>query len=134
MAPAGRRRKGSEDVLAEAIAAGTPVATAAEAAGMSIRSAYRRLSEPGTAERVREAQQASMTRAVRRLTALHGRALDTLEDLLDGEQPGAVRARAVALVLEARPRLVETVELEERLGVLEQAVQAREGRALAVAQ
>ena len=109
-------------MLLELLTAGATVADAARAAGMSERSAYRRLSDRGFRRRLDDAEGEQMRRALARLTALQDRALVTLEQLLDADQPGHVRARAVGIAIDARARLREQLVVEDRLAEVEQAV------------
>lgn len=125
MADNGRSHK--SDTLAAELAAGRTVRDAATAAGVSERTAYRRLSEHPFAARVAELRAAMVGEALGRLSANMGRAADVLAALLDDDDPG-VRQRAAAKLIELGLRVREQVELEGRVRELERALERPGGR------
>jgi hypothetical protein len=111
-------RKNADDALAIALASGLTVEDAARQAGLSERTAYRRLAVPGYRQRVAEARGEMVARALGRLADGMTAAADTLRQLLaasgDNVKLGAARA-----LLELGVKLRESVELERRLADLE---------------
>lgn len=116
MAQIGMRKGDNELILA--LASGATVAQAAERAGISTRTAYRRLDEAGIGERIEEARAGMFARAVGRLAETATHAADRLASLMhstsDSVSLGACRA-----ALELGQRLRDANELELRLRVLE---------------
>jgi hypothetical protein len=116
MAASGRRN--ADDALLVALAAGQTVEEAARQAGLSERTAFRRLAVPGFRLRVSEARAGMVEKALGRMADSMSAAADTLRQLLtangDNVKLGAARA-----LLELTVKLRESVELEERLRTLE---------------
>lgn len=99
------------------------VKEAAHAAHVSERSLYRWLTLPAFRAAVLEAEGNAIDWATRRLIGLQDGAIDTLESVLNDFQAGAgVRLRAAQAVLDYLLRLRELRNIEERLAVLEKAV------------
>ena len=111
-------RKNADDALAVALAAGQTVEEAARQAGLSERTAYRRLALPGYRQRVAEARAEMVAQALGKMASNMTAAADTLRQLLtasgDNVKLGAARA-----LLELGVKLRESVELEARLVELE---------------
>jgi hypothetical protein len=110
----------ADDLLALALAAGRDVAEAAAAAGVSERTAYRRLADPAFKRRVAELRAGMVDRASGRLADGMADAAAALRDLL-GHPDGRVRLGAARAMLEAGVRVREAAELEARLAALENA-------------
>jgi hypothetical protein len=94
---AGSGRKNADGGLVAGLAAGLSVARAAERAGVSERTARRRLRDDAFKARVERARARILDRVVARLTALGATAVRTLQDLMrpgvaDGVRLGAARA------------------------------------------
>lgn len=111
-------RKNADDALAIALASGLTVEEAARQAGLSERTAFRRLAVPGYRQRVAEARAEMVTRALGKMADSMTAAADTLRQLLtasgDNVKLGAARA-----LLELGVKLRESVELEQRMADLE---------------
>jgi len=116
---AGRGRKSADDRLAVELAAGKTVADAAEAAGLSERTAYRRLDDAAFRGRMTTLRGEMIGRAVGRLADASTKAVETLTALLTTDS-ATVRLGAARSILELGTRLREAVEIEERLSSLEQ--------------
>lgn len=117
----GRRRVGADELLAAALAAGQDVAAAAAQAGLSERSAYRRLSEPEFRERVATLRAEMVEQAVGKLSGTMGAAADKLRELL-GSKSEKVQLAAAKAVLDSQVKLREATELVARLDAIELAL------------
>src|SRR5262245_18970597 len=118
MAHSGRRN--ADEVLLSALACGATIATAADKAGISERTAYRRLQEPAFQQRLREVRAEIVQRTAGALTAASLAAVHTLIDLQSQETPSATRLGAARAIIELSTKLRESVELTERIAALEQ--------------
>jgi hypothetical protein len=105
--------------LALALAAGLTVDAAAERAGVSVRTAHRRLADAAFRRRVGELRGHMVTRALGKLADGMTEAGDVLRALLGPDTPPAVRLGACRAMLELGVKLRESVELQERLAALE---------------
>jgi hypothetical protein len=114
------RRTQSEEMLLAALAAGTPVEQAAAAAGLSVRTAYRRLADPAFRGRLARARDALIETALGELVDSASHAVATLGALLASPDE-RVRLGAAKAVLEQLLRLRETVGLGQRVAALERA-------------
>ncbi len=112
------------EALVMVLAAGKPVTEAARLAGVSERTAWRRLNDPAVRQQVRDARAALIDHTVSRLAAASMGAAATLVALLDAESE-PVRLRAAVAILEQTVKLRDSEELERRLAALEAAL-ARE--------
>src|SRR5262245_50392798 len=101
-----------------ALAAGATVCQAAERAGLSVRTAYRRLAEASFRQRVAELRAEMVERAVGKMADGMAEAADTLRQLLRADAE-SVRLGAARSMLELGNKLRESVELEQRLVELE---------------
>ena len=117
MAENGRLKRADEQ-LALALASGRRVVDAAESAGLSERTAYRRRAEPDFQARVKELRSELVDAASGRLVATMTKAVVTLKRLLDDEDSN-VQARAAGLLLTHALRVTELVDLAERVAALE---------------
>lgn len=109
-----------DDCFALAIATGTSVREAATSAGVSERTAYRRLRDPVFRRRVSEIRTSFLNEAVGRLSEAANEAVSTLKSLLTSSSD-SVRLSASRAILELGPKLREQAELEERITALERA-------------
>src|SRR5690242_13012577 len=109
-------------MLLAALAAGTPVDEAAVAAGVSRRTAYRRLADPVFAQRLARARDELISNALGELVDCASHAVATLRGLLDAGDE-RVRLAAAKATLEQLLRLRETLALSQRLATLERAIQ-----------
>ena len=120
-------RSRSEELLLGALAAGSPVDQAAETAGVSVRTAYRRLADPGFARRLAQARDELISSALGELVECASEAVAALRALLQAKDE-RVRLGAARNTLEQLLRLRETLTLSQRLAALERSVQAQHRR------
>lgn len=113
-----------DELLLAALASGTPVEQAAKAAGVSKRTAYRRLADPRFAARLAQARDELISSALGELVEGASKAVQTLLALLDADDE-RVRLAAAKGHLEQLLRLRETLTLNQRLAALERAMQTR---------
>ena len=118
-----------DESIATLRAAGRPVAAIALAVGVTDRSVYRSLAKPDVAARVQEIRRAAVDGAVGRLGDLAANAVETLGELLDAEQQGAVRLGAAGRILSALLATRAAIDVEDRLVALETASATAEGGA-----
>jgi hypothetical protein len=111
-------RKNADAALVLALAAGNTAADAARQAGVSERTAFRRLADPGFRRRVTEARADMVSRGIGTLAAGMAGAADTLRKLLTAGT-GAVQLGAARAILELSVKLRESAEFEARLAALE---------------
>jgi hypothetical protein len=113
------------DALALALASGASIVDAATTAGMSERTAYRRLAKPAFRRRVAEVRAEMVARALGKRADGMSDAASTLRKLLKAKSE-SVRLSACRALLELGVKLRESVELEARLSELEAKEIARE--------
>jgi hypothetical protein len=112
------------DALALALASGKTITEAAAIAGLSRRTATRRVADPTFRLRVAELRAEMVGRALGKMADGMAAAADTLRGLLDAEGE-SVRLGAARSILELGNKLRESVELEQRLADLEQRLAER---------
>ena len=112
-------RKGADSGLVAALACGATVEAAAKTANVSETTVYRRLRESEFRQRVAEARDEMVSRAVARLSATSTLAADTLRELLKARSE-TVRLGAARTVLELGMKLRETEDLAARIAALEE--------------
>lgn len=81
------------------------MAEAAKLAGLSERTAFRRLSDPKFREQVNSIRRRVFDGAVGRLVEVSGRAVEGLVDLMEGDYPAAQKLAACRAVLEFSAKL-----------------------------
>ena len=117
---ANRISKAEEQALLMALAFGATVENAARKAGISERTAYRRLDNPAFLARLERARQEAVLRTAGMLT---GAALGAVKTLVDLQQdvavPAAVRRGAARDVLEMAVKYRESAEMEQRVAAIE---------------
>jgi hypothetical protein len=113
-----RTRKGDTELL-QALALGASVEHAAQKAGVSRRTAYRRLAAPAFRARVIELRAELTRRALGMLTAAGLGAVKTLTVLQESAMSEAVRLGAARATLELGCKLRENTEWSERLTTVE---------------
>lgn len=123
----GRDQRRGDDSLLAALAAGSTVEDAAQTAGVSVRTAYRRLGDPGFARRLAQARDELISSALGELVDCASEAVATLRALLSASDE-RVRLGAAKSTLEQLLRLRETLMLSQRLAALERALQAQTRR------
>ena len=107
------------------IASGLTIKDAAKSAGISERTAHRRLDDPKTKSSIKEARCAMLQDAVLRLTAASTGAAETLRELTQAKSE-QVRLAAARSILELSHRLKEATEFESRLVDLERKIDETE--------
>ena len=120
-----RDRNRGDELLLGALAAGSPVEQAAETAGVSVRTAYRRLADPAFARHLAQARDELISSALGELVECASEAVATLRALLSASDE-RVRLGAAKSTLEHLLRLRETLTLSQRLAVLERTMQQRQ--------
>jgi hypothetical protein len=97
---AGHGRRDTDDVLLLALATGLPIALAAEKAGISARTARRRLSDAAFRNRVHETRIELVRGAIGRLAGLGRRAAGELNRLIKSGKSDQVRLGAAKAALQ----------------------------------
>ena len=119
----GRKRKGDTELLL-ALACGASVENAAQKAGLSRRTVFRRLAAPAFRAQVTEMRAAMVQRAAGMFSAAGLPAIKTLTTLQESASSEAVRLGAARATIELGCKLRETVEWAERLATLEGRLEA----------
>ena len=113
-------RKGADQALLLALACGATVEHAAHKAGMSQRTAYRRLDDPAFVRQLEQLRAEMVQRTAGMLTGAGMGSVKVLVDLqADVSVSAAVRRRSARDVLEMGLKFRETAELEQRLAAVE---------------
>jgi hypothetical protein len=115
---AGRKRKADADLLL-ALACGASPENAAQKAGLSRRTVYRRLADPAFRAQVAEVRAEMVRRAAGMFTAAGMAAIKTLTTLQESATSESVRLGAARATIELGCKLRETAEWAERLAALE---------------
>lgn len=105
-----------------ALLANRTVTAAAEVIGLRDRQIYRYLELPAFRAALAQAEAEQLNEAGRRLLAGQGRALDTLEEIIEDGAKDSDRRQAAATWLDFMFRYRDLAVLEQRLSELEQAV------------
>src|SRR5260370_20952764 len=120
-------RKGTDQALLQALGCGATVENAARKAGISERTAYRRLDNPVFVEQLNQLRAEMVQRTAGMLTGAGFGAVKTLVDLQqDAAVPPAVRRGAALDVLELALKYRETADFEQRVVALEEGVASPE--------
>jgi hypothetical protein len=114
-----RSRKNADEALLRGLACGATVESAARAAGISPRTAHRRLKEDAFQKRLRDLRAEMVQRTAGMLTASGMEASKTLVALLDASHPATLRRSAAQTILDLGLKLRENTEMEERIAALE---------------
>jgi hypothetical protein len=122
-----RGRGQADEALLTALACGATVENAARAAGVSARTAHRRLRDEAFRRRLQAARADMVQRAAGLLTAAALEAVKTLLSLQQAAVPAGVRLGAARAVLEIGMKLREVADLEVRLAELERRFQEQQG-------
>jgi hypothetical protein len=126
MAENGRRKR--DDALLLALASGQTVRDAARAAGISERTATRRMAEHDFRARVAELRDGMVARALGRMADGMSDAADKLRQLLLSARSEAVQLGACRTLLGLGVKLRESVEIQQRVEDLEKKIQQEEKR------
>ncbi len=114
-----RKKQKLDDAMLMALTCGATIEEAAAKAGLSRRTATRRMHDPAFQDRLRDLRIEMAKRASSMLTAAGMSSVRTLLHLQENVYPPAVRLGAARAALEIGLRIRETVEMEERLANLE---------------
>jgi hypothetical protein len=117
MAKPGRRT--ADDQLLLALACGATLETAAAKAGVSLRTAKRRLADPDFEGKLKTLRWEMVQRASGMMTASMGESVKTLIVLQKEPLPPTARLGAARAILEIGLRVRDQVELEQRLARME---------------
>lgn len=107
-----------EGALIVALACGDTVKDAAEKAGVGERTVYRRLSDQEFMSKVHKARNMMISQAVGKLSLHCAKAAETLEKLLDSDNP-RIRLQAAKAIMDHAIKLSDNWAIEMRLGYLE---------------
>jgi hypothetical protein len=118
-------RKSADDALAVAIACGSTVEAAAAKAGVSPKTAYKRMADPEFQRRLTQVRAEMVGRATAMLTAAAMEAVKTLLDLQGKTVAASARLGAAKAVLEIGNRLRLEGDLLARLEALEAGLGAK---------
>jgi len=117
MSAAGRRN--ADEVLLAQLATGATAEEAAKAAGLGVRTVYRRLQDEGFRTRLSDLKAKGLEHAVSLMGQMSGTAVETLSKLLTASSE-TVRLGAARSIIELGLKLREAVEVEQRLRTLEE--------------
>jgi hypothetical protein len=120
-------RKRADEALVMALVCGATVENAAHTAGVSVRTAYRRLRNPEFRQRLQQAQGDMVQRTAAALTAGAMGAVKALLELVQPSHQGAVRLGAARAMLDLGLKLREAADLGARVAALEERLQAKLG-------
>ena len=115
---AGRKRKGDTELVL-ALACGASPDNAAQKAGLSRRTVFRRLADPAFVSQVGAMRADIARRAAGMLTAASMAAIKSLTTLQESANSESVRLGAARATIELGCKLRENVELLEQLATLE---------------
>jgi hypothetical protein len=110
--------------FAIALASGESVKDAARVAGMSERTAYRKLKDEKFMLRVNQARTAMIQQAVGRLAKTCAKASEVLEKLLDSKSE-QIRLQTAKAIMDSSIKLGDAVAYEQRLASLESSLNMR---------
>jgi hypothetical protein len=127
MARDGLTKTGRDEVLALALAGGANLQDAANLAGMSRRTASRRVTDPAFVAKVRECRAAAFDAALGGLSSRLARAVERLGELVE-DANGAVALGACRTLLSSAHDYREQVELEARMTAVEGQMAKEQGR------
>ncbi len=120
---AGRKKK-ADDGLVLALACGASPEGAAQKAGFSLRTVYRRLADPLFRQQVNQVRAEMVRRAAGMFTAAGMASIKTFTTLQESASSEAVRLGAARAIIELGCKLRESVELAERMTALETRLEA----------
>jgi hypothetical protein len=114
------RKNKRDDELVKALACGATVESAARKLGLSERTVYRRLADPQFKRRIKQEGAEILQRCNGMLVAGTPGAIKTLVILQGDTFPPAVRHAAAKALLSSSLKFRETIDIEERVAVLEE--------------
>jgi hypothetical protein len=123
--PQPRRRK-KDDALLLPLVCGATVEAAADKAGVSRATAFRRLQDPDFRHRLEELRSEIVQRAADALSAASTEAIKTLLSLLPPSMPPSTRLQAARSILEFGIKMRDATVLDQRLKALEERIVDRE--------
>ena len=109
-----------DTTLLMALACGAPNEAAAQRAGVSATTVYRRRKDPKFEQQLRRTRAEMVERAAGTLTAATTESIRTLLELQKPSIPPATRLGAARAVIELGTRLRESADLEQRVMDIEQ--------------
>jgi AcrR family transcriptional regulator len=116
-------RKATAEILLTALANGASIENVARKAGVSVRTVYRRLEDPGFRAKLERRRLEAVQRISDVLTSASVAAIKTLLDIQqDVTAPASVRRAAARDVLELNLRYREIAPLEQRVAAIEEFV------------
>ncbi len=122
MAHQGRRQ--ADDQLRMALAFGATVESAAQNAGISVRTAHRRLKDPQFHRELQDLRTDLRQRTSATMLVVAAEAVKTLRELQKPDQKGSVRLGAARAALEFAMKLDDKTEFEQRIVALEEQYKA----------
>ena len=117
-----RGRRHVDQILLMALACGATIEVAAQTAGVSPATVYRRKQDPAFCKELQQVSSDLVLRISGMLAGAGGEAVKTLLTLMKESAPPAVRLGAARAVMEGVVKYRDFVGLEERLIALEQQV------------
>jgi hypothetical protein len=121
----GGKQKNADELFLTALACGATVENAARAAGISSRTAYRRLQDSAAKQRLAQIRTDIVQRTAGTLTAAATEAVKTLMTLMQTSAPPPVRLGAARVTLEMGIRLRENTELLTRIEAIEEQLNSK---------
>jgi hypothetical protein len=121
--PAGRRRK-ADTTLVVALACGSSAESAAQKAGVSVRTVYRRLADPSFCAEVKDARADMVHRTSSMLSATGMNAVKTLATLQESAASEAVRLGAARATIELGFKMRKSLQEEQWLASVEERLEA----------
>ena len=101
---------------------------AADAAGVHENTLTRLLQREDFQDQYRQARQALLTQTLERLQAINGQAVDCLAAVMSSaKSPASARVSAARTALEMSLRVIEIVDIGERLGAIERRLNGNDG-------
>jgi hypothetical protein len=113
-------KRNADEALIAALACGATLENAAKTAGVSARTAHRRMRDPEFKQRLDAFRADMVHRIAGMVTAANAQAVKTLIELQDPSKPPSVRLGAARALLEFGIKLRDSAEMEQRLTRLEQ--------------
>jgi hypothetical protein len=111
--------KSRDAELIALLASGASQRAAAASAGLSERTVQRRMRDPSFRTAVTSARDELFSQTLAKMARATGKAADALEDLVGKMNSPAVRLGAARAILEFGTRLRESVDLAERIRLVE---------------